>query len=133
MSLGDYAHPLFAAVALGFWFYAGSLGLRSRVAWPRERAELLRRHRSVAPLADAGVALAFASGGLAVSLGRPDLELGSTVHFRLGCTLVVLAATLALSSRWMHLPWVRLLHPWCGAAALLCAAAQVFFGLQITR
>lgn len=133
MSLSDYAHPLFAALSLGLWFYAGSLGLRGRIAWPRERPALLSRHRSVAPLAAVTLVSAFASGGLAVAVGRPDLKLGATVHFRLGCTLLFLVAALALSSRWMHLPWIRALHPWCGAVSLLAAAAQVFFGLQITR
>ena len=38
----------------------------------------------------------------------------------------------AVTSRWMQRPQIRALHPWFGAAAMLLAAAQVFFGLQLT-
>jgi hypothetical protein len=63
---------------------------------------------------------------------RPELELGDSQHFRLGIALLAAFSASAVSSRWMRLPAVRSIHPWFGVAGLLLAAAQIFFGLQIT-
>lgn len=133
MTLADYLHPLFGAAVIALWLGTGALGLRSIGALPRRRRDSLRSHRRIAPVAAAALLLAFLSGVVAVHFGRPDLELASTAHFRLGSALVAGAALQWASARWMHVPWVRTLHPWSGALTMLLAAAQVFFGLQLTR
>ncbi len=74
----------------------------------------------------------WAAGFLSTWLLRHDLELAASAHFRIGTALTIVLTGGALSSRWMDRAAVRAVHPWLGAAAMLLAAAQVFFGLQIT-
>jgi hypothetical protein len=63
---------------------------------------------------------------------RSDLELAASVHFRIGGLIILALSGGMLTSRWMRRAEIRAIHPWFGAAAMLLAAAQVFFGLQIT-
>ncbi len=80
-----------------------------------------------------GLALAsWAAGFVSTWLLRHDLELAQSPHFRIGVALVAALTGGALTSRWINHTLVRTIHPWFGAAAMLLAAAQVFFGLQIT-
>lgn len=126
-----YLHPLFGGLTLGLLGYVGSLGLRARS--DRRRARLyLPRHVRIAPTMY-GLAIVNWLGGFASTwLLRQDLDLGASTHLRIGAALVLALSGGALTSRWMHRPAARAVHPWCGAAAMLLAAAQVFFGLQIT-
>jgi hypothetical protein len=76
--------------------------------------------------------LGWVGGVGSTYLWRPDLRFAASPHFRVGLALVTALAAAALSSRWITRSWVRDVHPWFGAAAMLLAVAQVFFGLQIT-
>lgn len=129
----SYLHPITAGLALALLAYAGMLGLRARND-RRRASELLAAHRRWAPPAFWAVMLSWPLGLVTTWGLRPDLELGTSAHFQIG---VGLAATLSASwlsarARWMRDPRVRAAHPWFGIAALLLAAAQIFFGLQIT-
>lgn len=126
-----YIHPFTAGLTVALLGYVGSLGLRARNDRRHARL-LLARHAQLAPIMY-GLALAsWAVGFLSTWLLRHDLELAASAHFRIGTALVIVLSGGALSSRWMDQTAVRALHPWLGAAAMLLAAAQVFFGLQIT-
>lgn len=126
-----YLHPLSAAVALLFLAYVGSLGLRAR-SQPRRRRALLAEHARWAPIMFV-LMLAMWPAGLATTWAlRPDLELAASTHFRLGSLLVGALAGGYVTSRYLRQPALREAHPWFGIAAMLTAAAQVFFGLQIT-
>ena len=127
-----YVHPAIAALTAVLLGYVGSLGLRARN--DRRRAHHWRaRHARLAPFMYGLVLISWAGGVLSTWLLRPDLELAGSAHFRIGAALVLTLSGGALSSRWMERAVIRAVHPWFGAAAMLLAAAQVFFGLQITR
>lgn len=126
-----YIHPVTAALTVLLLGYVGSLGLRARND-RRHARQLLARHARLAPVMY-GLALASWAGGfLSTWILRHDLELAASAHFRIGGALVLALSGGAVSSRWMGREPIRALHPWFGAAAMLLAAAQVFFGLQIT-
>lgn len=127
-----YAHPIFGTLLVLAVLFLGSLGLRSR-SWPRRRAELLRQHAALGPWVYCGVLLAQASGLVSVYVARGDLTPATSVHFRTGGLLTLCMLVLFASRAKMHLRWVRTLHPWIGAVAMLVAAGHVFFGLQLTR
>jgi len=126
-----YVHPVTAGLTVALLVYVGSLGLRARND-RRYGRQLLARHARLAPLMYALALASWAGGVLSTWLLRHDLELTASAHFRIGCALLSALSAGAVSSRWMRRPAVRFLHPWFGAAAMLLAAAQVFFGLQIT-
>lgn len=126
----EYLHPVAAVLALALLAYTASLGLRSRRE-PRRRRELLRRHAAVAPWMAAAVAASWLGGLGMVALTRPRAELAASGHFLLGTGMLALLLASATSSRWMDRARVRALHPWFGAALILLAAAQFFFGLQM--
>ncbi len=126
-----YVHPVTAGLTAVFLAYVGALGLRARND-RRRGQQLLARHAQLGPWMY-GLALAsWAAGVVSTWRLRHDLELAASAHFRIGTALVIALSAGALSSRWMRRASVRALHPWFGAAAMLLAAAQVFFGLQIT-
>ncbi|HVO23611.1 MAG TPA: DUF4079 family protein [Candidatus Margulisiibacteriota bacterium] len=127
-----YVHPVVAALTAVLLGYVGSLGLRAR-SDRRHAGQWLARHARLAPLMYGLALISWAAGVLSTWLLRPDLELAASAHFRIGLALVLTLSGGALSSRWMGRATIRALHPWLGAAAMLLAAAQVFFGLQITR
>jgi uncharacterized protein DUF4079 len=121
-----YLHPV---ALLG---YVGSLGLRARS--DRRRARLYRqRHAHLAPIIYGLVILNWLAGFVSTWLLRHDLDLGASAHLRIGGALVLALSGGALTSRWIDRSAARAVHPWFGAAAMLLAAAQVFFGLQMTR
>lgn len=126
-----YVHPLTAGVILLLTAYVASLGIRARNDRRRAR-ELLTRHARLAPWAYGLILASWIFGVGTTWLLRPELELGESQHFRVGLALVAAFSGSALSSRWMRLPAVRSFHPWFGVAGVLLAAAQIFFGLQIT-
>jgi uncharacterized protein DUF4079 len=126
-----YVHPITAALVVALLGYVGSLGLRAR-ADRRRGLHLLRHHARLAPVMYALVVASWTGGVVSTWLLRRDLELATSPHFRIGSAIVLALSAGALTSRWMHRPQVRALHPWFGAAAMLLAAAQVFFGLQLT-
>lgn len=126
-----YVHPISAGLTVALLGYVGSLGLRSRND-RRHGRQLLARHARLAPIMYLFALASWAAGFLSTWLLRHDLELASGAHFRIGIALVIALTGGALSSRWMTWPSIRAVHPWFGAAAILLAAAQVFFGLQIT-
>lgn len=126
----SYIHPVLAALVLSFLGYVASLAVRSR-SDRRHRDELLGRHARLAPWMYAAV-LASGAGGLVTTwLERPWKELATSGHFRVGVPLVLVLTASAVSSRWIDNPRVRALHPWFGVAAILLAAGQIFFGLQL--
>lgn len=126
-----YVHPVLAGVTVVALVYVGSLGLRAR-SDRRHAPTYLTRHARLAPFVYVIVLVAWAGGIASTWLLRPDLELAASAHFRCGGAVVLALSGSALSARRMELPAVRAAHPWFGAAAILLAAAQVFFGLQIT-
>ncbi|MBP1684968.1 MAG: hypothetical protein H6Q33_1111 [Deltaproteobacteria bacterium] len=126
-----YVHPVSAGVVVVLLGYVGSLGLRAR-SDPRHAGQYLARHARLAPFMYWLMLAAWTGGLVSTWLLRRDLELATSVHFRCGVASVLALTGGALTSRWMQLPAVRAAHPWFGAAAILLAAAQVFFGLQIT-
>lgn len=127
-----YVHPVIAALTVVLLGFVGSLGLRARN--DRRRADELRaRHARLAPFTYGLALVTWAGGVFSTWLLRPDLEVAGSAHFRIGVALLLTLSGGALSSRWMERAAIRALHPWFGAAAMLLAAAQVFFGLQITR
>lgn len=126
-----YVHPLTAALVLLFTAYVASLGIRARND-RRRAAGLLSRHARFAPWAYALLLASWVFGVATTWTLRPELDLGASHHFRVGLALVVAFTGSFISSRWIRHPAVRAIHPWFGVAGLLLAAAQVFFGLQIT-
>ena len=126
-----YLHPISAAVVLALLVWVGSLGLRARNQ-PRRARALLARHARWAPLAYALVLATWVTGIVTTWALRRDLEVAASEHFRFGILLVLALTGAWATARRMHVPWIREVHPWFGAAALLLAAAQVLFGLQIT-
>jgi hypothetical protein len=111
--------------------YVGSLGLRAR-SDHRHARRYLGAHARLGPIAYALILVSWAGGILSTWLLRPDLELAASPHFRIGVALALTLSGGFLSSRRMDRAALRRLHPWFGVAAILLAAAQVFFGLQIT-
>ena len=126
-----YLHPVTGGLTIVLLAYVGSLGLRAR-SDRRLAAHLLARHARLAPVVYALVVAEWVAGFVSTWFLRRDLELGASTHLRIGGALVLALTGGALTSRWMARPEIRSIHPWFGAAALLLAAAQVFFGLQIT-
>jgi hypothetical protein len=126
----SYLHPIAAALVLAFLVHIAWLAVRARQD-RRRRGALLLRHARLAPWAFALVVVSWVAGLATTWATRPAAELAASGHFRIGALLVALLGAGFATSRWMQVPAVRQLHPWLGAAALLVAAAQVFFGLQI--
>lgn len=126
-----YLHPVTGGLVVLWLVWVGSLGLRARTQ-PRRARTLLRQHARWAPWAYGATLIAWIGGVGTTWWLRPELELAGSIHFRLGLALVLLLTGSTLTSRWQRQRWAREVHPWLGAAALLVAAAQVFFGLQIT-
>ncbi len=126
-----YIHPVTAACILALLGYVGSLGLRARNDRRRAR-QYLRRHARLGPIVYALVLASWVGGLVSTWLLRHDLELAASPHLRIGVALVLALSGGMFTSRWMAWPGMRALHPWFGIAAMLLAAAQVFFGLQIT-
>jgi hypothetical protein len=118
-------------LAVALLGYVGSLGLRAR-GNRRHAVAYLARHARLAPFMYALLLATWVGGVLSTWLVRPDLELAASVHFRCGLAIVLALSAGALTARGMHHAELRAAHPWFGAAAILLAAAQVFFGLQIT-
>jgi len=131
MDLLPYIHPLTAGVSTLLLFYVGSLGLRARND-RRRAAVLLKQHERWATPVFWLIVISWFGGLLSTWLLRRDLEVAASAHLRIGLALVAAMTGSAISARWMAQPWVRDAHPWLGIMALLLAAAQIFFGLQIT-
>ncbi len=126
-----YVHPITAALVLALLAFVGSLGLRAR-SDRRQARRHLARHARLGPIVYGLLLASWLGGVLSTWLLRRDLELGASPHLRIGAALVLVLTAALVTSRWMTRPEVRGIHPWFGIAALLLAAAQVFFGLQIT-
>ncbi len=127
----SYLHPIVGAATVALLFYAGSLGLRSRNV-RRGKAELLQRHRRIAPVAFGFNLVSWIFGLLSVWTLRPDLELAASMHLRIGSALVLVLGAAYACSRSMSSLNRRNIHVALGSVGLLLAVAQVFFGLQIT-
>ena len=125
-----YVHPFFAVLVLALFAHVASLGVRARND-RRHRATHLRRHARFARWMYGGILLIWGGGLASTWMLRPPAELATSGHFRVGAALVAVLTTGALTSRWMHLPSVRAVHPWIGVLAMLLAATQIVFGLQI--
>lgn len=126
-----YLHPIAGAAAVLLLVYAASFGLRARNQ-PRRARKLLAEHARWAPVAFWLMLATWVGGVVTTWWLRPDLELAGSTHFTLGVVLVAALAGGWATARRMRHRIVREIHPWFGVAALLLAAAQVFFGLQIT-
>jgi hypothetical protein len=127
-----YLHPISGALVLALLLYVGSLGLSLRRA-RRDRAALAARHARWARVAYAAVLLSWLAGALSVVLGRDDLTLGASLHFRSGTMLALLLTGSALTGRAMErgADGARDWHPWLGGAAALLAAAHAVAGLRM--
>lgn len=125
-----YLHPLLAALVLALLAWSASLGVRSR-SDRRRRAEYLELHARIGPWMYAGVVTSLVAGLAAMWWLRPADELATTAHFQAGVALVAALTASFVSSRWMHVAQVRAVHPWFGVLAMLVAAAQFVFGLQL--
>jgi len=130
-SILAYVHPVAGGLTILLLFYVGSLGLRARND-RRRASQLLAQHARLAPWSYALIIASWVGGFLSTWWLRHDLELGASPHLRIGVGLVLALSGGALTSRRMQRRDIRAIHPWFGAAAMLLAAAQVFFGLQIT-
>jgi hypothetical protein len=126
-----YIHPIASALIVALLAYVGSLGLCAR-SDRRHARRYLGPHARLGPIMYAWILVNWVGGVLSTWLLRPDLELAASPHFRIGVAILLTLSGGFLSSRWMYRAAVRGVHPWLGAAAMLLAAAQVFFGLQIT-
>ncbi len=126
-----YIHPVAGALVAALLGYVGSLGLRARND-RRHAREYLGRHARLGPIMYTLMLVSWAAGFLSTWLLRRDLDLAASTHFRMGVAIILALTAGWLTSRAMHRAEMRTLHPWLGAAAMLLAAAQVFFGLQIT-
>lgn len=126
-----YIHPVTAGLTVALLAYVGSLGVRARTDRRHARA-YLQRHARLAPIMYALILVSWVAGFLSTWWLRHDLELATSTHLQIGVALVAAVSAGALSSRWIGHPAGRAIHPWFGVAAMLLAAAQVFFGLQIT-
>jgi hypothetical protein len=131
-----YIHPGAGGLIILLLFYVGSLGLRARNDRRRAR-QLLAQHARLAPWMFGFIIASSIGGFVSTWWLRHDLELGASPHLRIGVALLLALSGSALTSRALcrpqvRRPQVRAIHPWFGAAAMLLAAAQVFFGLQIT-
>lgn len=126
-----YVHPAAAALVVILLFYVGAIGLRARTD-RRQRVTLLATHRRLGPILFALMLASWTGGLLSTWLLRTDLPLFGTTHLRIGTVLLAAMTGAWVTSRYMGVAAVRAAHPWFGAAAMLLAAAQVFFGLQIT-
>lgn len=129
--MAPYLHPISAGLLVALLVFVGSLGLRARKQ-PRQAAALLASHARWAPVVLVLAVVSWIGGTLSTLWFRPDLEVGTSAHFRIGCVMVAMLVAGGVTSRRMNDARVRMLHPFLGAAAILLAAAQVFFGLQIT-
>lgn len=128
-----YLHPLSGAAVLLLLVYVGSLGLQLRSA-RRDRAALAARHARWARATYVAVLLSWLAGAASVLLGRDDLSLAGSLHFRTGTALAVFLTGSALTARAMARGSAdaRDWHPWLGAAAVLLAAAHAATGLRLT-
>lgn len=126
-----YVHPIAGGITIALLLYSGGLGLRARNR-RRGKAEILRRHSRIAPVAFVLNAVSWVGGILSMWLLRPEMELAASMHVRLGTALVVVLAAAFVCSRRMGSETIRNLHAALGSVALLLAVAQIFYGLQIT-
>ena len=125
-----YIHPVIAALALAFLAHTASFAVRARNN-RRYRSLFLVRHSYIAPTMYVSVLVAWASGLISTWTLRPPEEFAASGHFKVGSAFLVVLTLSAISSRFIDSPLVRAIHPWIGALALLLAAAQAFFGLQL--
>lgn len=125
-----YVHPFFAVLCLALLAHLASLGVRARND-RRNRAAHLKRHALLGPWMYAGFLLTWIGGLASTWALRPPAELATSGHFQVGVALVAVLTVSAVSSRWMNLPSVRASHPWIGVLAMLLAATQIVFGLQL--
>jgi hypothetical protein len=125
----SFVHPTFALVTLGLLAYVASIGLRSR---ERGQSSLRPQHARLAPVAYWLVVANLMLGLVSTWWLRPDLELASSAHLRIGIAVGCLLSAGALVSRRLPAsPWARTIHPLLGLAALLLACVQLFFGLGL--
>jgi hypothetical protein len=129
----NYLHPISGGLVLLLLVYVGSLGLKLRTA-RRDRAAIATRHARWARITYIAVLLSWLAGVLSVLLGRDDLSLAASLHFRSGTALALLLTGSAVSGRAMErgAEGARDWHPWLGAAAVLLAAAHAASGLRLT-
>ncbi len=111
--------------------YVGILGLRARHD-RRSAPDLLARHRHWAPVVVLLNLASWVGGVVSTWRFRPDLDVAASAHFKIGSAMMLALFASWLTARWMNQALVRAIHPFFGAAALLLAAAQIFFGLEIT-
>ena len=126
-----YLHPVTGGLTIALLLYVGSLGLRARSDRRRAPAHLAL-HARLGPWMYGLIIASWLGGLLSTWQLRHDLDLGGSTHLRIGVALLLALSGSTLTSRALRQPLVRAVHPWLGAAAMLLAAAQVFFGLQIT-
>ena len=130
-SLAVWIHPIVGLATTALALHGASLGLRAR-RLGRRGADARRRHRALMPWV-LGLVVASWVGGLASAwLWRDPEDLAASGHHQVGTFVVVAFALAAVVGRRIDRdPWLRRVHPWIGAAALLASGVQIFLGLQI--
>ena len=126
-----FIHPVVGLAVVALAVHSASCAVRGRSPGP-DAAALRARHRRLGPWVLGLVAINWVAGLVTVWFDPRNLDLATSMHFRVGTGLVVLYGTAALISRWIDDdPRARAVHPWIGAVALLLSGVQVFLGLQL--
>ena len=128
-----YLHPILGLAVLTSLVYVGLLGLQVRRA-KRDRDVLAERHARWAARVYWTLLTTGVLGIVSTALGRPELTLGASLHFRSAALLVLLLTGSALTARAMRRGSreARDWHPWLGVAAVLLAALHAAAGLRLT-
>ena len=126
-----WVHPVAGLLTTALAVHGASLVLRARRLGARG-APLRARHRRLMPWVFALVVANWIGGVLSAWLWRDPEDLAASGHFTVGTVVVLLFATAAVLGRAIDRhPWLRGVHPWIGAGALLASGVQIFLGLQI--
>lgn len=129
----SWLHPLAGLATVVLAWRLASLGLAMRRGG-RRAAGARAAHTRFGPWLVAAVLVSWIGGWLTVWLVRDDLDVGASMHFRLGTAMLVAVVAAALVSQSMtRTPWARDVHPWLGAIVVLLAGLQVFIGWQLMR
>jgi hypothetical protein len=134
MEILPFFHPITGGLVVVLLVSTGVMGLRLRGLRPRDRGLPAARHARAGRILFGLILASWAIGFLSTVLLRPDLAPASTLHFRIGSIVTLLASGSWFTSRAIlqGSSIAREWHPWLGATALVLAAAQTVTGLQLT-
>lgn len=131
--LASWLHPAAGLLTVLLTLRVASLGLAMRRGGRRATAAR-NAHARLGPWLVGLVVATWLAGCVTVWLGRDDLALAGSMHFRLGTLMLADVIAVAAVSRAMETAaWARQVHPWLGAVVVLLAGLQVFVGWQLMR